>query len=37
QTIIAIEKNKYSPSLDLALRIARLFNAKIEDVLQYVG
>ena len=35
QTIIAIEKNKYSPSLDLAFRIARRFNAKIEDVFQY--
>ena len=32
QTIIAIEKDKYSPSLDLAFKIARRFDAKIEDV-----
>jgi len=37
QTIIAIEKNRYAPSLDLAFRIARRFNAKIEDVFQYDG
>ncbi len=32
QTIVAIEKNKYLPSLGLAFKIARLFNVKIEDV-----
>ena len=32
QTIIAIEKGKFDPSLPLAFRIARLFNLKIEDV-----
>jgi len=35
QTIIAIEQNKYSPSLALAFRIARVFNSKVEDVFQY--
>ena len=35
QTIIAIEKGKYAPSLDLAFRIAELFDVKIEDVFQY--
>ncbi len=35
QTIIAIEKDKYSPSLELAFRIARRFDAKVEDVFQY--
>lgn len=35
QTIIAIEANRYSPSLKLAFRIARVFDAAIEDVFQY--
>lgn len=32
QTVIAIESNKYLPSLTLAFRIAALFGVKIEDV-----
>jgi putative transcriptional regulator len=32
QTIIAIEKGKYTPSLDLAFRIARAFDAPFEEV-----
>lgn len=32
QTIIAIEKGKYDPSLLLAFRIARFFKARIEDI-----
>ncbi len=35
QTIIAIEKGKYLPSLPLAFKIARLFSLKIEDVFKY--
>ena len=35
QTILAIEKGKYVPSLDLAFRIARKFNVTVEDVFQY--
>ncbi len=35
QTIIAIESGKYSPSLDLAFRIARAFNVSVEDVFFY--
>ncbi len=35
QTILAIEKGKYVPSLDLAFRIARKFQVNIEDVFQY--
>jgi putative transcriptional regulator len=35
QTIIAIEAGKYAPSLPLAFRIARIFNAPIEAVFQY--
>ena len=32
QTIIAIEKGKYSPSLELAFKIAEVFDVKIEDI-----
>lgn len=32
QTINAMEKNKYVPSTVLALKIARLFNKKVEDI-----
>jgi putative transcriptional regulator len=32
QTINAIEGNKYSPSLELAFKIARVFGASIEDI-----
>ena len=35
QTINAIEKGKYDPSLPLAFKIARLFERPIEDVFQY--
>ena len=37
QTIIAIERGKYDPSLDLAFKIAELFGVKIEDVFIYEG
>ena len=32
QTIIAIESGKYTPSLILAMKIAVVFNIKIEDL-----
>lgn len=35
QTIIAIEAGKYSPSLDLAFRIAHIFGVKLEEVFEY--
>jgi len=35
QTIIAIEKNKYDPSLVLAFKIAEFFKVNIEDVFIY--
>jgi putative transcriptional regulator len=35
QTILAIEKGKYSPSLELGFKIAHLFDVKIEDVFLY--
>ncbi|TRY33492.1 helix-turn-helix transcriptional regulator [Aliiglaciecola sp. M165] len=37
QTIMAIEKGKYSPSLEVAFRIAVAFNTHLEDVFIYVG
>lgn len=35
QTIIAIENEKYSPSLELAFRIALLFNVPLEEVFSF--
>lgn len=32
QTINAIEKNKYNPSLELALKLAKYFNVPFEDL-----
>lgn len=32
QTIVAIEKGNYSPSLELAFRIALVFNSPLEEV-----
>ena len=35
QTIFAIEKNKYSPSLEVAFKISNLFDAPLENVFNY--
>ena len=35
QTIIAMEQDKYSPSLELAFRIARAFEVPLEEVFSY--
>lgn len=35
QTLIAIEQGRYSPSLELAFQIARVFDVAIDDVFQY--
>lgn len=35
QTIIAIEKEKYAPSLELAFQISRIFNQPLESVFSY--
>jgi len=35
QTVIAIEQGKYSPSLEVAFQIARVFGAPLDDVFQY--
>ena len=36
QTINAIEGNKYSPSLEVAFRIARVFGVPLEQVFHFV-
>lgn len=35
QTIIAIESGKYSPSLELAFKIAKAFSVPLEEVFEY--
>lgn len=35
QTIVAVEKGKYSPSLELAFKIAKVFNVPLETVFSY--
>ena len=35
QTIFAIEKNKYSPSLEVAFKISNVFNVPLENVFNY--
>lgn len=35
QTIAAIEQGKYSPSLEVAFRIARLFGKPLEEVFSW--
>lgn len=35
QTIVAIEKDKYSPSLEVAFKIALYFDVPLESVFQY--
>ena len=35
QTVIAIEQGRYSPSLEMAFQIARVFGVPLDDVLQY--
>ena len=37
QTIIAIEKGTYNPSLELAFKLAHAFGVTIEDIFTYVG
>lgn len=37
QTVIAIEKGKYNPSLELAFKIALFFDTTIEEVFIYEG
>ena len=35
QTVIAIEQGRYSPSLEMAFRIAQVFRAPLDEVFQY--
>ncbi|MGQ1705162.1 helix-turn-helix transcriptional regulator [Acinetobacter baumannii] len=35
QTILAIEKGRYNPSLELAFKISKVFNLAIEVIFQY--
>ena len=35
QTVNAIEQGKYSPSLEVAFRIARVFTVPLEEAFQY--
>jgi putative transcriptional regulator len=35
QTIIAIEQGRYSPSLEVAFQIARVFGVPLDEVFQY--
>ncbi|WP_425460169.1 helix-turn-helix transcriptional regulator [Herbidospora galbida] len=35
QTVIAIEAGRYSPSLEMAFQIARVFDVSLEEVFQY--
>ena len=32
QTIIAIENDKYNPTLELAMKLAKLLSKKVEDI-----
>ena len=34
QTILSIEKGKFTPSAILAMKIARFFNVKMEDIFE---
>ncbi|MBB5851735.1 helix-turn-helix transcriptional regulator [Amycolatopsis umgeniensis] len=35
QTVIAIEQGRYSPSLEMAFQIARVFGVGLDDVFHY--
>jgi putative transcriptional regulator len=35
QTVIAIEQGRYSPSLEMAFQIARVFGVGLDDVFSY--
>lgn len=35
QTIIAIEQSKYSPTLEMAFQIARVFRVPLDEVFHY--
>jgi len=35
QTVIAIEQGRYSPSLEMAFQISRVFRVPLDEVFQY--
>ena len=35
QTVIAIEQGRYSPSLEMAFQIAKVFKVPLDEVFQY--
>jgi putative transcriptional regulator len=35
QTVIAVEQGRYSPSLEMAFRIAQVFGVPLDEVFQY--
>lgn len=35
QTVIALEKNRYNPSLELAFKLARFFACAVEDLFTF--
>lgn len=35
QTVVAIEQAKYSPTLELAFKIARVFDVPLDEVFRY--
>lgn len=37
QTVVAIEQGRYSPSLEVAFRIAAVFEVPLEEVFQWTG
>jgi putative transcriptional regulator len=37
QTVIAIEQGRYSPSLEMAFQIARVFEVPLDQVFHYPG
>jgi putative transcriptional regulator len=37
QTVIAIEQGRYSPSLEMAFQIAKVFKLPLDTVFQYPG
>lgn len=37
QTIVAMEQGRYSPSLEVAFRVAAAFSVPVEEVFQWTG
>lgn len=35
QTVIAIEQGRYSPSLEVAFKMARVFDVSLEEIFEY--